>query len=200
MDPPLRIHITGASGAGVSTLGVALATAIDAVHLEADAYYWLPTTPPFQHKRPPAERLAQLLADRAALPRTVLAGSVVGWGAELEDGFDLVVFLYLDAALRVERLRAREIERLGHADPAFLEWAALYDAGPPEGRSLAKHRAWLTALHCPVVELHGDYSVDERLARIFRAVLTQDRLAGYLHEAGRRWLDGFERRDSRGPA
>jgi hypothetical protein len=149
MDRPLRIHITGASGAGVSTLGAALAAEIDAVHLEADAYYWLPTTPPFQHKRAPAERLAQLLADQAAHPRTVLAGSVVGWGAELEDGFDLVVFLYLDAALRIERLRTREIARLGHADPAFLEWAALYDAGPPEGRSLAKHRAWLAARRCP---------------------------------------------------
>lgn len=200
MSPPLRIHITGASGSGVSTLGVALAAALDAVHLEADAYYWLSTTPPFQHKRPPAERLSRLLADQAAHPRTVLAGSVVGWGAQLEDGFDVVVFLYLDAALRIERLRTREIERLGHADPAFLEWAALYDAGPPEGRSLAKHRAWLAARRCPVIELHGDFSVDERLARIFRAVLTQDRLAGYLHKAGRRWLEGFEQPSATGAA
>lgn len=200
MSPPLRIHITGASGSGVSTLGVALAAAIDAVPLEADAYYWLPTTPPFQQKRAPAERLARLLADQSAHPRTVLAGSAMGWGSELEDGFDLVIFLYLDAALRVERLRAREIERLGHADPAFLEWAALYDAGPPEGRSLAKHRAWLDACRCPVVELHGDYSVDERLARIFRAVLTQDAQAGYLHEAGRRWLERVERPPASGAA
>jgi hypothetical protein len=169
MGATMRIHITGASGSGVSTLGVALAAAIDAVPLEADAYYWLPTMPPFQHKRAAADRLALLKADLAAHPRTVLAGSVVGWGTEIEDGFDLVVFLYLDAALRVERLRAREVERLGHADPAFLEWASLYDAGPPEGRSLAKHSAWLAVRRCPVVELHGDFSVDERLARVIQA-------------------------------
>lgn len=200
MSPPLRIHITGASGSGVSTLGAALAAAIGAVPLEADDYYWLPTTPPFQHKRPPAERLARLLADQAAHPRTVLAGSVLGWGAELEHGFDLVVFLYLETALRVERLRAREIERLGHADPAFLEWAALYDAGPPEGRSLAKHRAWLAERRCPVVELHGDDSVEQRLARIFRAVLAQPQLAGTLREAARRWLDAVERPPTTGAA
>lgn len=200
MSPPLRFHITGASGSGVSTLGAALAAAIDAVPLDADDCYWLPTTPPFQHKRPPAERLARLLADQAAHPRTVLAGSVLGWGAELEHGFDLVVFLYLDAALRVERLRAREIERLGHADPAFLEWAALYDDGPPEGRSLAKHRAWLAERRCPVVELHGDDSVEQRLARIFQAVLLQPQPAGTLREAARRWLEGVERPRTTGDA
>jgi hypothetical protein len=167
----MRIHITGASGSGTSTLGAALAAELHGTHLEADHYYWLPTTPPFTHKRLPPERLALLLADlgRARAP-AVLAGSAMGWGAELEDGFDLIVFLYLAADLRVERLRRREAERLGHVDPAFLAWAAQYDAGPPEGRSLARHRAWLAARRCPVLELHGDLSVAERVAAVRRTL------------------------------
>lgn len=95
-----------------------------------------------------------------------LAGSVVGWGDAIENFFDLIVFLYLDSFIRVERLRQRETVRFGHANPAFLLWASQYDAGPPEGRSLNKHRSWLAARRCPVLELHGDLSVEERLARI----------------------------------
>jgi hypothetical protein len=161
----LRLHITGASGSGVTTLGVALAARMGIRCLDADAYYWLPTTPPFARKRPPAERLAMLLADLRASGPCVLSGSVVGWGAELEDTFDLVVFLWLDANVRVERLRRRELERHGLADEAFLAWAAQYDEGPPEGRSLAKHRAWLAARLCPILEIHGDLTVEERVAK-----------------------------------
>jgi hypothetical protein len=96
------------------------------------------------------------------------AGSIVGWGAEVENAFDLIVFLYLDASIRIERLRKRETEQFGNADPAFLEWAAQYDAGPPEGRSLAMHRTWLAQRSCPVLELHGDLPVSERLAAVLR--------------------------------
>ncbi len=164
----MLIHITGASGSGTSTLGAALAAELGGMHLDADDYYWLPTSPPFTHKRPAPERLALLLADLRSNPTCVLAGSVVGWGDALEDAFDLVVFLYLDAAIRVERLRRRETEQLGHADPVFLEWAAQYDAGPPVGRSLAKHRAWLARRRCRVLELHGDLSVGERVTAVLQ--------------------------------
>jgi len=78
-------------------------------------------------------------------------------------------FLYLDTAVRVERLRQREIARYGYANPEFLEWAAQYDDGPSEGRSLAKHRAWLEARTCPIIEIPGDLSVSERRAVILRA-------------------------------
>lgn len=165
----MLIHVTGASGSGTSTLGAALAAELGGEYLDADDYYWLPTSPPFTHKRPAPERLASLLADLQPHPTCVVAGSIVGWGAALEDAFDLVVFLYLDTPLRIERLRRREIAQLGHADPAFLDWAAQYDSGPPVGRSLAKHRAWLARRTCRVIELHGDLSVRARVAAVRQA-------------------------------
>ena len=52
-----RIHVMGASGAGVTTLGRALADALALPHHDSDDYFWLPTTPPYRQQRDIAERL-----------------------------------------------------------------------------------------------------------------------------------------------
>jgi hypothetical protein len=165
-SPPTRILVLGASGSGTTTLGAALAGHLGWTHLDTDDYFWLPTRPPYQHRRDPPERLALAVRDLQAAGQAVVSGSIGGWGTALEDAFDLVVFLYLPAEVRVDRLRQRETGRYGAADAAFLEWAAQYDAGPPEGRSLAKHTAWLAQRQCPVLRLEEDLSVAERVRRV----------------------------------
>src|ERR687885_699291 len=55
-----RIHITGASGAGVTSLGSVLAERLKAFHFDIDDFYWLPTSPPHRLKREVPERLAML--------------------------------------------------------------------------------------------------------------------------------------------
>lgn len=162
----MHLHITGACGSGTSTLGRALAAELGAAFIEADDIFWRPSDPPFQTIRPAEERLALLRAAFAHHPDSVVSGSVYGWGPEVEDAFDGIVFLYLDAALRVQRLREREQALYGKVIPEFLEWAAQYDAGPPRGRSLARQNAWLAARSCPVLRLEGDLSTGQRLARI----------------------------------
>lgn len=166
----MRIHITGASGSGTTTLGEAIARELSLTHLDADAYYWMPTSPPFRTKRDAAERLFSLHADIEAVSGIVLSGSIVDWGREVEDAFDLIVFLYLPAKKRIERLQKREVERYGLVDPAFLEWAWQYDEGPPEGRSLAKHNAWLNQRSCPVLRLEEDHTVSERVRYVRQAL------------------------------
>ena len=52
-----RIHIMGASGAGVTSLGRALADALALSHHDADDYFWRPTTPPYREMREVADRL-----------------------------------------------------------------------------------------------------------------------------------------------
>src|SRR5258708_39061978 len=118
----MLILITGASGSGTSTLGVALAKELGIAHLDADDYYWLPTAPPFTSKRDHTERLSSVLRDVRAKQSAVLAGSIMEWGLELENAFDLIIYLYLDASIRVERVRAREMERFGRTDSEFLDW------------------------------------------------------------------------------
>jgi hypothetical protein len=49
---------------------------------------------------------------------------------------------------------------------AFISWAMAYDIGPKEGRSLARHEAWLKALACPVLRLDGSEPTDKLLRRV----------------------------------
>lgn len=151
----MRVLVMGASGSGTSTLGEALASVLGARWLDLDGFYWEPTVPPFQTKRDRSTRLMLLFAELASQPNAVLSGSAMNWGVALEDSFDVIVFLALDSATRVARLRVRELARFGHVDEEFIAWAAQYDDGTMTGRSRALHEAWLAARSAPVVRLSG---------------------------------------------
>src|SRR3954465_7653628 len=100
-----RVHVTGASGAGVTTLGRALADALAVPHHDTDDYFWQPTTPPYRTNRPISERpppTQEMFLDR---PGWVLSGSVESWGEPVVPLFDLVVFLQVPTAIRLKRLR-----------------------------------------------------------------------------------------------
>jgi adenylate kinase family enzyme len=162
-----RLHITGASGAGTTTLGRALAQRFAVPHFDTDDFFWLPTDPPYQQQRDAARRLAlleELMGERRGW---VLSGSLMGWGDPLIRRFDLVVWLDAPTEVRLARLVARERARYGraaiapggamHAEHhAFLDWAASYDTRTDDGRGRARHRQWLAALPCPVVRLDGN--------------------------------------------
>lgn len=159
----MPILVVGASGSGTTTLGVALAAQLGCGHFDTDDFYWLPTSPPFQRKRDAGERHDLLLRALVSTPNAVVSGSLMGWGSALENAFDLIVFLYVPTDIRLERLRRREIGRYGKCDPAFLQWASEYDSGRAEGRSLAKHVAWLAERRSAVVRIEGDTSAEERI-------------------------------------
>lgn len=160
----MRILIIGASGSGTSTLGKTIASEYDWSFCDADDYYWLPTTPPFQEKRDHTARLEMMLNDINGHGNAVVSGSIMNWGIELENSFDLIVFLYLETNIRVKRVKKREESRFGLVDPKFLKWLSEYDTGPSEGRSLAKHNAWLGERKARVIRIEGDLTVQERVA------------------------------------
>ena len=60
-----RIHITGASEAGTTTLGEHLARALRCDYFDTDDYYWLPADPPFRIERDVSERLHRLSVQTA---------------------------------------------------------------------------------------------------------------------------------------
>lgn len=171
-----RIHIFGASGSGTTSLAIALSVKIGCPHFDADDYFWLVTDPPFRQKRERSERVRMLSADLAAHGEWVLSGSICGWDEEITPMFDLAVFLWIPAELRMARVEKREIERYGElARPdeqwsahsaEFLAWAAQYDDGGLDMRSRALHETWIQALQCPVLRLEGDMTVGDRIDRV----------------------------------
>ena len=176
-----RIHVTGASGAGVTTLGRALADALALPHHDTDDYFWKPTTPPYREQREVDERLR--LMREMFLPRAdwVLSGGLGGWGDELIPNFDLAVFLRTPHELRMQRLRAREAAHFGldtvspggwrHQETeAFIEWASHYEDGTREDRSLTRQEAWLAKLPCPVLRLDGSRPLAELVAEVRRVL------------------------------
>jgi adenylate kinase family enzyme len=156
------VLITGASGSGTTTLGRALANDWSVPHADIDDYYWIPTSPPYTAKRPVPERLA--LMEAMFLPRDawVLSGSIVSWGEPIVEKLDAVVFVTIDAYLRMDRLADRERRRYGESHGidkdvhrAFFEWARSYDDPNFAGRSRAGHERWLAALACPVLTVNS---------------------------------------------
>lgn len=101
-----RVHIFGAAGCGSTTLGRALACELECQYLDVDDVYWLPTIPPYQTKRAAAERIRMLEVATHWTTSWVLSGPIVGWGDALVPTFNLVVFLYVPAEVRLARLRA----------------------------------------------------------------------------------------------
>jgi hypothetical protein len=171
-----RIHILGASGSGTSTLGSALARRLGVPHADSDSFYWLPTDPPYTTPRTAVDRQV-LLARR--LPVTgawVFSGAATKWAAPLESHYDLVVFLRLDPAIRMDRLRKREAARWGSRiqpggdmaaiNAAFIAWAEAYDTAGSLRRGLVTHEAWLTDQLAPVLRLDSNAPVGDLVVAV----------------------------------
>lgn len=171
-----RLHVTGASGSGTTTLGRALATVWAAPHADVDDYFWQPTVPPYVHKRPERDRLELMQALFRPRDAWVLSGSVMGWGDGLVAEFDAVVLLTLPSDERLERLEVRERTRYGDAiapgGPAavahqeFMTYARGYDDPGFSGRSRARHEDWLSRVPCPVLRLVSERPVHELVAAV----------------------------------
>ncbi|MBP0492010.1 hypothetical protein [Roseomonas indoligenes] len=182
-----RIHILGASGSGTTTLGAALAGSLGVPHFDTDAFFWVPTDPPFTTQRPVAERLGMLKGRLSALPGWILSGSATGWGDPLVPLYDLIVFLTLDPALRMERLRRREEARyagriaqggdMAEGSAAFLAWAAAYDTAGSEQRSRVGQERWLAAQAVPVLRLDSSAPVAELLSAVVARLPEEGRTA-----------------------
>ncbi|MPR02877.1 adenylate kinase [Pseudomonas sp. MAFF 212408] len=175
----MRIYITGASCAGVTTLGRTLASLLSLRHLDVDDFYWLPSNPPFTTKRPPDERVA-LIQQNFGDDDWVLTGSCMGWGDALISNVDLIVFVVTPTLVRLERLAAREKQRFGdriapggdmhEIHMAFREWASQYDDPTFSGRNRAWHERWMSTQTAPTARVDGLSSAEKMAADVIQAL------------------------------
>lgn len=175
----MRIYITGASCAGVTTLGQHLATRLGLRQVDVDDFYWMPTDPPFTTKRPPSERVS-LMQQALGDDGWVLTGSCMVWGDALIADADVIVFVVTPTPLRLERLAAREKARYGdriapegdmhQIHLAFREWASQYDDPNFSGRNRALHEAWPSQLTAPILRVDGAASVETMVTAVVHTV------------------------------
>lgn len=179
MEQKLSIYITGASCAGVTTLGQNLATLLGVKHLDVDDFYWMPTNPPFTTKRPPDDRVT-LIQQAFGDGDWLLTGSCMGWGDALITRADLIVFVATPTPVRLERLTARETQRFGdriapggdmhEIHLAFREWASQYDDPSFSGRNRAWHEAWLSRQTAPILRIDGKNTAEQMAADVIQAL------------------------------
>lgn len=175
----MKIIIFGGSGSGTTTLAQSLAEKLHYEHLDVDEFYWVKTVVPYQIKIARSQRVNNLRRAIEANTNVVVSGSLVSWGEYWSSAFDLGVLLYLPQAVRMERLRNREVMRYGdqlQSDPdlkaqsdEFLDWAKQYDNPNFDGRNIAEHKKWAKSLNCDCLEI-GDLPNEQRIDQVLTAM------------------------------
>ncbi|WP_160138452.1 AAA family ATPase [Chryseobacterium sp. c4a] len=173
----MRIHIFGASGSGVTTLGKALSQQLNLDYFDSDDFFWLKTSIPFTEKQNPEIRNQKASDILHQTQNWVFGGSIIHWGDDVFPKFDLIVFLYLPSEIRLERLKKREYERYGDEiilNPErakkfeeFMNWSKDYDHNTGiANRTLKAHLEWLSNTDIPLLEISGDYTVPDKIKAI----------------------------------
>lgn len=160
-----HIHIFGASGAGTTTIAKIVSEKLGYIHYDSDDYYWMKTKEPFTQERNRDQCMNLLTNDLQSNDHWILSGSVTGWGEELLEFFDLVIYVYVPTDIRIDRLRKREIERYGDrvlpdgdrykVSCEFIDWASKYDSGRCSGRNINKHNKFLENVKCKIVRIEN---------------------------------------------
>ena len=107
------IHIFGASGSGTTTLGIKICEELGYTLMDTDTYFWMPTEPPFTHKRSKEERIELMKNDINKSENVVISGSLTDWGDELIPFFTLAIRIEMKQSVRIDRLIKREKQRYG---------------------------------------------------------------------------------------
>jgi adenylate kinase family enzyme len=178
----MKIHLLGAPGSGVTTLGKALAKKLGVPHFDTDDYHWFTDDAlPFRRRRNPDHRRQLLTKDFAAHESWVLSGAMCGWGDVFIPVFDIVVWLWAPVETRLDRIQARERLRYGPERVApggdlhvvfekFLTWAAAYDDASDNIRSRSKELDWLAELKCPVLRFEEDLTIEVLVQKVLETI------------------------------
>jgi hypothetical protein len=149
-------------------------------HFESDDYFHASTDPPFQKRRTAEERYELICRDLRPDQNWVLSGGIVGLLPCPDLDFTCIVFLYVPTPVRIERLRIRERERFGSrieeggdmhdTHREFIDWASRYDDGDVEGKTLTRHKAYLSNQRCTVLEYQGINTVPDITEHVLQSI------------------------------
>jgi adenylate kinase family enzyme len=170
------INIFGSSGSGSTTLARIIALKYQYLHIDVDDALWEETDPPFTIRRSDLEAKNYILSKLGKSKKTVISGSLIGFGDDIKKSINLFVFINLDIETRINRIEKRERERFGkrvlpggdlyQQHREFLEWVSNYETNPEYIRSRKQHLLWLDDVKVPVLKVTEELSIEELLALV----------------------------------
>ncbi|WP_282937846.1 AAA family ATPase [Paenibacillus sp. RC67] len=176
----MKIQIIGGSGTGKSTLAKWISEKENIQWIDTDHYLWKDDS--FTENNPIEKRKELYQKDMALGVSYVASGSVFSWYPEGFSDRDLLVFLSLDEAVRMQRLRSRELERNtlsemwldehGEYTNDFLEWCKTYltEEDKSMAGTYAEQSYQMELSKSPVLKLDSARPVEELCAEILSRV------------------------------
>lgn len=172
----MKIHIIGASGTGKSTLAKYISEQQGINWIDTDTYLWKDDR--FKENRPIEERKEMYAKDMAVEDNYAASGSVFSWLPKGYNDRDLLVFLHLDEAVRMKRLRKREQQRgnrmwrddRGQETNDFLEWCKTYTTARDKSSvgTYAEHAYQIELAASPVLQLDSSPPVEDLYKEIIK--------------------------------
>jgi len=176
----MKIHILGPSGSGTSTLGETISKKYNFPWFDSDNFFWEQTDPPFLKKRIKKDRVQFLKRELNKNDSWVLSGSIIGWGDFIKKRLDLVIYLYIEPAIRIHRLIDRERVRYGNRiDPGndmykihieFIEWARNYERDNMNMRSRKSENEWMKDLKCKIIKIEEEMSLQKEMEIVSKEI------------------------------
>ncbi|MEK3889502.1 AAA family ATPase [Bacillus sp. FSL K6-3431] len=172
----MKIHIIGGSGTGKSTLAKFISEKEHIKWIDTDNYLWKDDF--FTENNPLEKRKELYQNDMESCSSYVASGSIFSWCPEGFSNRDHLVFLFLDEFIRMDRLRNREIERIGISEMwmdengkytnEFLDWCKTYLTEEDENMAgtYAEQVYQMALSKSPVLKLDSSRTVEELYAEI----------------------------------
>ena len=162
------ICVCGLNGSGKTTLAGALAKALNFKHMDIEQYYFTSMYNPYALSRTRVEVERLILDDIKQNPLFVFSAVNGDMTPEINDNYDLVVYLDVPLDMRMKRIRQRAIDKFGDR---VLPGGDMYEQEEKffayaEKRTPDKIENWLKTLSCKAIRLDGTKPIQENVELI----------------------------------
>ncbi len=166
------ICICGLNGSGKTTLAGMLAKELNFQHVDVEHYYFVSADIPYSSPRTREEVERLLLEDIKQNPCFVFSAVNGNMTEEIDEYYNIVIYLDVPRDIRMKRIRQRAIDKFGDR---VLPGGDMYEQEEQffayaEKRTPDKIENWLKTLQCKVVRLDGTKPIHENI-RIIKASL-----------------------------
>ena len=167
-----RIIVCGGNGAGKSTLGKALASELDYKFEDIENYYFPKENPEYEYaeSRTREEVAELLLADLKQYADFVLASVKADYGKEVEELFDIAVYIKVPKEVREKRVYERSYKQFGER---MLPGGDLYESEKRFFDMVAQRpddyaEKWLNDMSIPIIKVDGTKPIEKSVEEIKR--------------------------------